>query len=82
MGFLKNLFGGKPSVEEKAIEYQKKMLKATMSGSFNKLEKIETEYGKWLESLSEDDQKKAAEATIKWGEGEMDSLSDKLKNSL
>ena len=80
--FFTSLFGGKKSVEEESIEYQKKMLKAALSGSFKKMEKIEAEHDKWFNSLSEADQQKAAEAAIKWEEGELDSLGDKVKDQL
>jgi uncharacterized membrane protein (DUF106 family) len=62
MSFFKALFGGKPSVEDKAAEFSKNIAKATAAGNFKKLEKLEAEYDEWFDSLSETDQKKAIDA--------------------
>ena len=55
------------SVEDQAVEYYENLLKAVEAGDYEKVGELEAEMDKWYESLSEADQKKAAEAWIQWG---------------
>lgn len=58
---------GGTNVEDQAVEYNEKILKAVEAGDYEKVGELEAEMDKWYESLSEADQKKAAEAWIQWG---------------
>ena len=62
------------TVEGKVVEYSEKMLKAMESGDEEAFEKISSEAGAWMESLSAEDQEKAEAASRKWEQDNMDRL--------
>ena len=77
MSFLKALFGGKPSVEEKTVKYCKDINKAYyVTEDDAKAEKLEAERDAWYASLSEDDKKKSDNAREEW-EKERKKMVDK-----
>ena len=56
----------KQTVEQTAIEYNEKAIKAVEDGDFEELMKLAEEHDKWMESLSEEDQAKAEKAEEAW----------------
>lgn len=70
----------KVTVEDQAIEYSEKLLKAMEAGDFDKIEKLEAEMEKWYESLSEEDQEKADDAADEWGMENMTRIERATEN--
>ena len=64
----------KQTVEQKAIEYSEKALKAVEDGDFELVMKLGMEYQEWYDALSEEDKAKVAEAEEKWEEENAERL--------
>ena len=56
------LFAGCAGVEDKSAGYAKDMIEAINERDFDKADKVQKEYDKWYESLSEEDQARARAA--------------------
>lgn len=71
----------KLTVEDKAVEYNEKLLKAMENGDEIQMEKLQEEVKKWYESLSEKDQEKADKAGEEWVDKNFERLL-KASNNL
>lgn len=52
------------SVADKAKDYEARIADAVSSGNFGEAAEITAEYNEWFDSLSEEDQKKAAQSAM------------------
>jgi hypothetical protein len=82
MKFFKALFGGKPSVEEKTLEYCDEIYAANGVGARTKAEKLEAELDKWYAGLSEDDKKKSDDAREKRNRERSEEIEKVLRESM
>ncbi len=57
------------TVEEKAVEYTKKVMELEESGDYVKLMELAEEMQKWAEGLTPEEQERAEEAIMKYMEG-------------
>lgn len=64
----------KQTIEQKAIEYSEKALKAVEDGDFEQLMKLGEEYQEWYDALSEEEQDKVDTAEEKWEEENAERL--------
>lgn len=82
MGLFGNLF----SVKSKAIKYyeniDKAQIEASLLGNSKKLAKLEAEYDKWYDSLSETDKKKADDARTEWKNKQSEKTQNALKEAM
>ena len=58
-----------PTIEEKAVEYTKKVMELEESGDYVKLMELADEMQKWAEGLTPEEQERAEEAIMKYMEG-------------
>ena len=58
-----------PTVEEKAVEYTKKVMELEESGDYVKLMELADEMQKWAEGLTPEEQERADKAIMKYMEG-------------
>lgn len=82
MGFLKNLFGGKPSVEEKTVKYCEDIDLSYNTQKYAKAEKLEAERDSWYASLSEDDKKKSDAARDQWKKEQSEMVEKTLREAM
>ena len=82
MGFFKNLFGGKPSVEEKTVKYCEDIDLSYNTQKYAKAEKLEAERDSWYASLSEDDKKKSDAARDQWKKEQSEMIEKTLREAM